>query len=324
MLGLGRKPHRNRYERRSQARARRVKRRLEQAQRARARAGPKIALGNPTARVLATRSRAARIGLFVASLLIGTGLASTVTAGLISWWNDSPIALEAIAVQGTTRLSSDEVAAATGLARGALLEAISKPELEARVVEHPWVQDARIALLPTGTLIVDVVERVPSAVFHDGSPDAAWHFVDASGLIFANVRETERAAAATLPALARSGEPVVEGVDEVDEEAALRDGLALSSHIGTLELRGLGRADAPHRGLLLELPRGDSREGWILRGQPPGLEIVLGSENVATVVDRLDRLERLLAAGLDEIDRTTVIDMRFAGQAVLRRSDASR
>lgn len=323
MFGRTNKPHRNRFERRSQARARRVQRRLEQAQRARGRAGPKIALGNPTARIPAMRSRAGRIGIFLASLLLGTGLASTVTAGLVSWWKERPIALEAIAVQGTTRLASDEVAGATGLERGALLDAISEADLEARVAEHPWIEEARVALLPTGTLIVDVVERTPRATLHDGADEGAWRFVDADGVVFAEVLETDLALVATLPALARAEAPAI------GSDAAIRDGLSLAAHIDTLELRSLSRPDAPHRGLLLELPCTGSDctgsgEGWILRGQPPGLEVVLGSEDVATVIDRLDRLERLLTAGLDEIEQTSAIDMRFAGQAVLRRSDASR
>jgi hypothetical protein len=38
---------------------------------------------------------------------------------------------------------------------------------------------------------------------------------------------------------------------------------------------------------------------------------------------RLDRLEQLLSAGLRELSETTSIDLRFAGQAVLRSEGSS-
>ena len=50
--------------------------------------------------------------------------------------------------------------------------------------------------------------------------------------------------------------------------------------------------------------------------------MILG-EGIDDVLERLDRLERLLAAGLGELRVATSIDLRFAGQAVLRTERAS-
>ena len=46
--------------------------------------------------------------------------------------------------------------------------------------------------------------------------------------------------------------------------------------------------------------------------------MILGDGSVAEVTDRLVRLDQMLAAPLGEVQRATSIDLRFAGQAVLR------
>ncbi len=272
------------------------------------------------ARVRPGPGRATRIVLFTLALLAGTGLASKVTATALQWWNERPVTVDAIAVQGARRLRGSEVAAATGLARGARLDALPE-DLETRVAAHPWIRSARVALLPTGTLIVDVEEREPRAVLYSGD-DGSAHFVDAEGTAFAPVSADEVPDAAGLPALARAS-GATSASNEAQEAALLRDGLSLLAYVDGLTLAGLARPDEPHRGLRLLLPDPDGERGWVLRGAD-GLEVVLGSDEVATVIERLDRVERLLGAALGELEQATTIDMRFAGQAVLRTASASR
>ena len=92
-----------------------------------------------------------------------------------------------------------------------------------------------------------------------------------------------------------------------------------------MALPGLEAPAAAHRGLELRLPSeaAEDREGWVLR-RTGGTEVILGRDDVATVHERLDRLGRLLEANLGEMEETETIDLRFAGQAVLRMTSASR
>ncbi len=300
-------PRRNRYERRSQARVRRVQRRLEQVRRNRGTRGAPRSLGGQLGAQAASRSRAAQVGIFAVSLLFGTLLASTVTATVLQWWNERPATLESIAVQGTERLTSEDVAWATGLAHGSRLDELSEPELARTVAAHPWIREARVAVLPTGTLIIEVTEREARAVLRD---DSGVHFVDEEGVAFALVGPDDGPEAAGLPLI----------VGNDSDSASRQQGLTIAARLDGLALPGFARDGAPHRGLALQLPRADDpHQGWVLRPER-GPEVILGSDDVATVTDRLDRLERLLEADLGELEETTAIDLRFAGQAVLRRT----
>jgi cell division septal protein FtsQ len=290
-----------------------VQRRLEEVQRTRGTRSSPASLRGPLQGPTPVRSRGGRAAIFVAALLAGTFLAQAVTATVASWWNERPVVLTVIAVQGTERLTSEDVAFATGLEKGGPLDALSLAQLQTQVAAHPWIQNARVALLPTGTLIVEVEERVPQAVLRSSSGD---HFVDASGVVFARVEPEDAGGAAALPLL----------VGEADDSAALRAGLAIAEHLVPMALPGLEESGAAHRALALQLPSGTAanpREGWVLRGTGR-TKVVLGSDDVATVHDRLDRLARLLEADLGELEETETIDLRFAGQAVLRKTSTSR
>ena len=300
-----------RYERRRQARARRVQRRLEQIQRDRGARGAPSSLRAQLRAQSASRSRAGQIGLFVASLFFGSLLASTVTATALQWWNEKPSTLESIAVQGTSRLSSEEIARSTGLVRGSRLQDISEAELTETLSAHPWIRDARVAVRPTGTLIVDVRERQAEAVLRD---DSGLHFVDRDGVAFAAVDTRGQAQAAALPMLVGN-----------DSNADLRrNGLEITDQLAELALSGIARDDAPHRGMELQLPSSTEQDrGWVLRPER-GPTVILGSDDAARVAKRLVRLQQLLEADVSEITETTTIDMRFAGQAVLRGASTSK
>jgi cell division septal protein FtsQ len=303
--------HQNRYERHRQARARRVQRRLEQVQRSRGTRGAPGSLRGRLRDHSGARAWAGPLALFATSLFFGTLLASSVTTTLLQWWNEKPATLQSIAVQGSERLSSEEVARATGLARDRRLEEVSGPELTRRVTAHPWIREARVAVLPTGTLIVDVTERVAQAVLRD---DSGLHFIDAEGITFAVVHAADRQQAAALPLIVGKG----------SNPASRRAGMAIAARLAELALPGFAQADAPHRGLALQVPQpDDDREGWILSLEA-GPRVILGSQDTAIVTTRLERLERLLKADLREIEASTTIDLRFAGQAVLRKTSTSK
>ena len=250
-------------------------------------------------------------------------MASTALRGGLG---NAPRTLDKVAVLGNERLTAHAVAATTGLSKGADVSDVEIALLEQRVAAHPWIRSARVALLPTGTLIVEIDEREPRALLVPGAPgttDDAF-FVDAEGRAFVPVPVD---AGATLPALVRAEQsPAAPEADLLARAVALADTLWAS------ELPGLGVAGAPHRGLALALPAPDSAEGWVLHarretshateGDAPGdLQVLLGREPLG---DRLERLETLRNSDMPELAQASTIDMRFAEQAVLRDFRASR
>ncbi len=322
----------SRFERRSLARQRRVERRLDQVQSAKK--GRHAGGARGVARAARSLSGKARLALFIGSLLLGIGVARAVTAMVVSWWNDTPAVVTAVAVQGTTRLTPAEVALSIGLSRGHAIDDFVPAQLAEDLAAHPWIRSARVAVLPTGTVILDVEERRPRAVLE--RPDAAGIFIDADGVAFAEVREQDYAEALRLPALSAPGRDPRLGVesDAQDLERApaaveavdLTEALTLLDHLDRLALPGLAQAELPHRGLVLALPGREASRGWVLRcagNTRTGTAVILGDGPAAAVGERLDRLERLLSAGLRELDRTKEIDLRFAGQAVLRTEGTS-
>jgi cell division septal protein FtsQ len=288
-----------------------VQRRLERANRSRGADSRPPSLQAQLAPRSAFGSRGSRAAVFAGSLLLGALLGEAVTARETLWWSARPQTLSSISVLGAERLSGEEVAAATGLEKGSRLGDLSAAELESRLAAHPWIREAQVAVLPTGTLIVEVVEEVAEAVLRGESGD---HFVDRSGVEFARVEPAEAAGAAALPLLVGGG---------ADPET-LGLGLAIAARIEEIALPDFEEPDLPHRGLELWLPSAapDPSLGFVLR-RAGGSEVILGNDDVATVHERLDRLARLLESDQMELEETTAIDLRFAGQAVLRKS-ASR
>ncbi len=293
----------SRFERRSLARQRRIQQRLER--------GPRRGAHRRTL------SRPARILIFVASLLVGLGVARVVTATAVSWWTDEPATIDALAVQGTVRLSVDEVARSLGVEEPLSLQDVDPESLARRAMEHPWIRDARVAVLPTGTVIVDVSERRPRAVLRDAAD--ALHFVDTEGLAFAPVVADDRVGG--LSALATAA-------GETPSPERLAEAIGLLDRLEGLALRGLARPKEAHRGLELVLPAsgedGEESGSWVLRRRDGSAAVLLGSGELASLNDRLERLEQLLGAGLPELAGVDSIDLRFAGQAVLRKQGASR
>lgn len=307
--------------RRSRARARRIQRRLDQVKRDRAARERQSLHGQATGAPGSQRGRA--IGLFAGSVFLGLLLAKTAVPAGLHWWNEDPPRLLEIAVLGNDRLQVDEIARALALTPGTPLSTLSSVELVERIVRHPWIRSAQLVALPTGTLIVRVEERRPHAVILDPKSGTR-SFVDPDGVVFAAVDAGAFGHAEAIPTLVANSHPGV-GSDA----AAIRASLSLGEVVRNLELRGLARPGAPHRGLELVLPEADDPTGWILRRaadtrrDEAGQMVILGDGSVAEVTDRLVRLDQMLAAPLGEVQRATSIDLRFAGQAVLRGVETS-
>ena len=208
-------------------------------------------------------------------------------------WGE-PWRVARVEVLGAERLSGREVAEAAGVAPGAAWDMVDPQRAGRALGEHAWVADARVARLPGGTVVLEVREREPMAVIEArGGPVG----VDAEGRPFAVLEPEE---ASRLPRLRCENAPPP---GEPDERLATAIRVARS-----LPQRGL---DLPE-----EIAVGDARdpEGVVLR--LPGLapRVVLGNEEFD---ERLGLLAELLAQRKSEVEASTQVDLRFAGQAVL-------
>jgi cell division protein FtsQ len=246
------------------------------------RPGPRRRL--PRGLVLATLAAAALAGVLADHLFIALGGAGRV---------------DAIAVRGASRLTPQEIAAATGIPRGALVSEVEPDAVARKLAENDWIASARALRLPTGKVVVEVAEREPLAQLAIGDRRFA---IDERGAAFAELASGQET---SLPRLVTSQAP----------EPGVPDALRAEAARLPERLPALGLA-APEE--IRVAPPGDP-EGVSLR--LPGLDglVVLGRE---ALDQRLRDLAKLLALRPDEASRAARIDLRFADQAVLRSAAA--
>lgn len=233
----------------------------------------------------------------VASLAIGALFGSPIVATARSWIAGEPIRIEAIYVRGTVRLSPAEIAESTGLAPGAEWAAADPREIEANLIEHPWIAEASAVRLPTGRVLIHVTEHIPRALVAVGKP-AQDFAVNGDGMPFA---PAENRAPTGLPRLILNG--------------AIERGIADERLAGAIALADrFAKFDLP---LPAELFISDETDPTGFAFRLPNLKprIVLGHSHFDA---RLASLARLLKTGLDEVEGSETLDLRFADQAVLR------
>jgi cell division protein FtsQ len=238
-------------------------------------------------------------GAFLAiGALFGSGLVTAI-GGLLA---DEPARLEAIHVGGAVRLSADQVAAATGVARGIELASVDEEAVVEQLQTHDWIEEARALRLPTGSLLVRVRERVPVALAMAGEPPALF-FVEASGTPFAAVEEDSSSALPVLSAAA---------VATREPSAALAEAAQLARRL-------------PDFGLpipaTVSIAAEDDPEGFALRLPGRPARVVLGREDLDR---KLSLLARLLAEELPQLAAATNLDLRFADQVVLRKGETPK
>lgn len=243
----------------------------------------------------------------VLAIVIGMTSGPSLLTGLLG--GDDAVRIEGVAVQGHRQLSAEAVALASGVERGNPVRDLAPREIEAALVRHPLIREARAVLLPNGQLVLQIDEREPRALLHgpaEANAEPIWRIVDDSGTPFAQTRAD---AWSRLPRLRSAA------VIESDRPSAgLLDAIALVEEMKDERFAVLGPAE-------LEVPDETDAEGWVLHTRSNPRRVVLGGE---AWQPRLERLAMLLDAKLPEARTASEIDLRFAGQAVLRSRPASR
>ncbi|MBJ22006.1 MAG: FtsQ-type POTRA domain-containing protein [bacterium] len=218
--------------------------------------------------------------------------------------------LEEVAIQGAATLTPQAVAAGAGALAGRSLDTIDPESIGHAIAAEPWIESARALRLPTGTLVISIVERQAIARWHvdDGS---SVELVDEGGVRFPGALgpggplplvRGEAELTGELP------EAALEILHELKRYAVLtRDPIAL-----TLHLPGLAASDEG-------IPR-ENASGYVLELGVAGPRALLGRR---LFIQRVARLAALLDEDEAMVNEARLIDLRYADRAVLRAEPAS-
>lgn len=248
-----------------------------------------------SARAAPRRGRAAALAIgALCGVLWGDALLAAAGGGATG--------VDVIAVRGARHLSADEVAAATGLVRGAAARDVDIRAVAEQLETHDWIASAEAVRMPGGAVVVGVVERTALAAIELGTP-AQTYAVDATGSPFAAV---DGELVEDLPLLSTA-----EGAPPRRPSPQLAAAVQLAYRLPEIGLALPAEVSIAAEG---------DREGFALRFAALAPRFVLGREDLD---ERLDRLARLLARRPDAVAQATSVDLRFADQVVLRTEPAS-
>lgn len=257
--------------------------------------------------LLASRRRFFRVLspiAFVAAIVLGANLAVPFSEFFVLGGRP----LERVAVQGSDALPAGLIAASTGAIAGQPLDDLDPEAIRTSLVADPWIEDAGVLRLPTGTLLIRVVERDAIARWQIDE-ELAW--VDATGRRFTGADS------------ARIALPMIAG-DSLEPNALPEDALLILDEVRRHP--GLAR---DLTALTLHLPALEADPDGVLRGSPAGFVLQIGREGPRALLgrrllsQRVARLATLLDHDEETVATAQLIDLRYADRAVLRTAPAS-
>ena len=234
---------------------------------------------------------------------LGVGVALLALGAAWVWQRTLP--LERVAVVGAVHAPADEVARLTAVTPDSVaLFSLSPALVGSRAARHPWVREAHVRRLPTGTLRVRVEERQPVALALDGDGRPS-HFLDAEGYAM----PVEAAAPALYDVPVLRGAPAYHPRQPV-ESAGLRSLLA-----------ALATSDAETQALVSEVEWGRRVTLWTTPVAGHGsLRVRLGHAGHASQLRRLRAFWDQAVLPRPETP-FRLVDLRFEGQVVTREGE---
>ena len=153
---------------------------------------PRVAVPKKLAKKLAVEQQQANrlatwaFGLFALAIAIVTLVALEVPAkiGLAAGEavGNAGFRVRSVAVQGTRRMDPKPIYRIALDQRATALPLVDVAAIRERLLDYGWVKDARVSRRYPDTLVVDIVERTPAALWQDGNRlsliDAEGHVLD--------------------------------------------------------------------------------------------------------------------------------------------------
>lgn len=204
--------------------------------------------------------------------------------------------VEQVIVQGTKRLSLEEVAKTAGIKPGDSFLGIKPRKLVRRLKKHTWIKEASVRTIPPGKLIITVKEREPVALLKSEK----LFYLDSQGYPFKEVAKGEPV-----------DYPVVTGVNP----SYPREKDAKSAKIVVEALTFLQESkefDFPALENISELNVTEAY-GLTFFTMTEGLEIRLGNPPYQ---DKLWRLNQVIKMQPRELKSARYVDVSFSGQVV--------
>ena len=265
-----------------------------------------------TRRATSSGGRAVSLKRLLTVLVVFGGLS---LAGWQAWEWRADVRCTSIVISGAQHASHDALLALAQVAEGDRLYAIDTAVAADRLVRHPWVAQASLVRLPTGTLRITVRERNPIArVTDDGVParsatasPSAEYYLDANGFSMPPVADTTYHVP-RLRGLPGSYHPV----------------RPLSNDTTRAMLRALAEMPDRRRRLVAGLQWRDEM-GFVLETTPtrshPSIVVRLGHTEFGPRLERLYAFWRRAVMTQPET-HFDYVDLRFKGQIVAREDDA--
>jgi cell division protein FtsQ len=228
---------------------------------------------------------------------IGACLLLLVAVGLgVGWLLTSPrFAISEVAVSGASRLTPEEVVAASGIGPGTNLFRLDRAEVVARVEALPLVRRADLVRRFPNRVTISIEERRPFTLVHAGR----LHWIDEHGV---SLGAEPKAVAPSVPVITGLQPTDLEGQPPSRRVAA---GISL--------LRVLLRSETA---LIQQISEIDvSRPDGPVLYTVEGVEVRIGSEDWEA---RLGRLQGVLAQIRAGGEAVSAIDLRFRDQVVLK------
>jgi cell division protein FtsQ len=197
--------------------------------------------------------------------------------------------VKAVQVEGQHHLKDADIATALGSRDGLSIFAFDTDAARDRLKRNGWVSEARVMRLLPSTLVVEVEERTPFALWHEGGKTVA---IDAAGKVLSLAERTDFP---NLPVVSGAGAaaPAVEIVAALNAVPELRD-----------RVRDIERIAGRRWDLVLDT----------------GLRAKLPATNFVEALADLSAIAAKNPAGLYEIAE---IDFRVSSQFTLQLKDAS-
>lgn len=109
------------------------------------------------------------------------------------------LGIEKVVVEGRVNLSETDIADALGATQGVSIFAFDTGAARDRLKQHGWVREARVMRLLPSSLVVELEERQPYAIWREGGSSVA---IDAGGRV---LDEAQASAFPTLPVVSGPG-----------------------------------------------------------------------------------------------------------------------
>ncbi len=119
------------------------------------------------------KARGSSLGVIVLGVVL-----VALAAGGFYYRHTLPV--EKVEISGTYFSTPEEIGALVRVDTTARLYSLDPGVIADRAARHPWVARADAMRLPTGTLVIEIVERVPVALYIDAQGHPT-HYLDAAG-----------------------------------------------------------------------------------------------------------------------------------------------